>query len=461
MSALETQLETLRVKKTKLLASHALINRMPPEILSRIFELGVYEYNELLPNISLVSRHWRLLALATPSIWSYIRLDNLWGYTRHSAFVRKLKVHIERSQACTFLVDIDCRYLDVGGELHQIMTELAPHLGRCFSFRVSVPDWQWMDIVKSSAQNLGPLLEELYLRLDPSDTDEQTPFTLLSQPCPRLFSVTLEHAPLILIRTEMPALRTLDLLRDQRYSTSSRISISFKELVALLTSTPTLEELRIQSALFLLEGSEFVFNSTPSRTTFPHLRLLSFNYVDSNNLALFLEAGHFPKLTRLSVQMDSSNDENMQWLGRLALESDTRFGALRQLDLRSCNIDGAALVPFVRALHLLPRLTALGLSSPPSGHIGPRIFEVLAKAPALELGGGATWLLPNLQALCVQNCRDISGHELMQVVWARNAAGAGTGVRPIRYLKIAQCYGLDPDVHEQLRRLVATVRVLC
>jgi len=320
------------------------------------------------------------------------------------------------------------------------------------------------------SQRLGPALEDLYLRFDPSESEEQTPFVLLSQPCPRLSSITLEHAPLVCIRTELPSLRCLYLIREQRYASSTRIGLSFKEFLDLLNSTPTLEELRIQSALFLLESSDFVFRSLTVPTVFPNLKLLSFHYVDSNNLAVFLESGHFPALRRLSVQMDASNDENTQWLVRMSMDSATRFPVLRQLDLRSCNIDGVGLVPFVRALHQLPHLTALGLSSPPSGVLGPRLFEVLAMSPdggvvstaGGDVGGsgsgaGGQWLLPRLQALCVQNCRDISGHELLQVARARNAGGPA--VSPIRYIKVSQCYGLDPDTHEQLCRAVATVRM--
>ncbi|KAF8504422.1 hypothetical protein F5888DRAFT_1655651 [Russula emetica] len=444
--SLRSQLEALQTRKLNLLAGNALINRIPPELLSRVFELGVYESKDLLPVLSLVSQLWRSIVLSTPSLWSYIRLDNTISYSRSTSFLRKLKVHLERSQDCKFLLDVDCRYLDVASELSQIMTELDPHLDRCFSFRMSVPDWQSMEMVRNMSQKLGPALEDLYLRFDPSESEEQTPFVLLSQPCPRLSTITLEHAPLICIRTELPSLRSLHLIREQRYASSTRIGLSFKEFLDVLKSTPTLEELRIQSALFLLDGSDFVFRSSPIPPIFPNLKLLSLHYVESNNLALFLESGHFPALRRLSVQMDSSNDENTQWLVRMSIDSATRFPVLSQLDLRACNIDGVGLVPFVRALHQLPNLTALGLSSPPSGVLGPRLFEVLGAAPDPS------------DALCVQNCRDISGHELLQIAWARNAGGAA--VSPIRYIKIAQCYGLDVETHEQLCRAVTTVRVV-
>ncbi|THH16472.1 hypothetical protein EW146_g4173 [Bondarzewia mesenterica] len=451
---LESQLKALRLQRSQLLGKHALINRMPPELLSRVFELGVHEQTHLLPSLSLVSKHWRNVALLTPSIWTYIRLDHDWGYARHAAFLRKLSVYTSRSQACKLLIDIDCRYVEIVSELEQIMSALEPHLHRCFSFRMSVPDWEWMEVVRRHAQYLGPALEELYVRLDPTDSEDQTPFVLLSKPCPRLSVVTLEHTPLIAIRTELPSLRRLHLIRDQRFH-SSRIGISFRELFSLLTSTPTLQELRIHSALFLLDGSEAIFQSSPQPTSLPSLSSLTFHFVDSNNLVTFLESALLPSLTRLSVQMDPSADENLHWLVRLALDSPTRLPALRHLDLRSCSIDGAAIVPFVRALYHLPTITALGLSSPPSGHIGARIFDVLARAPA---DWGEAWLLPRLEALCLQNCRDVSGHEILRVVRARNVGAQG--VAAIRYVKVSQCYALDPDVQDQLKRLVDVVRVL-
>jgi hypothetical protein len=427
---------------------------VPPELLSRVFEIGVHEHNGLLPVLQLVSSHWRAVALATPTLWTYICLDSDGGYpARHACFMRKLRVHLERSQACKLYVDLDCRYIEQPHELQQAMTELEPHLDRCFYFRVSTIDWHWMDLVRTGASRLGPALEAVYLGLEPSDSEDQTPFAVLCNPCPRLRSVVLEHAPLICVRTEMPALRALHLVRDQRYPASSRINMSFKELVAATSAAHTLEALRVQSVTFLLDGDEYVFRSLPGHAVFARLRVLAFNHVDASNLALFLDAGTFPALVRLAVQMDTASGESMHWLGRVAAESATRFPALRHLDLKACNIDGAALVPFVRALHQLPGLTGLGLSSPPTGHLGGRLFEQLAWRPA----DGVPWLLPRLQALCVQNCRDVSGHELLNVVRAR--AAGGPGVQPLRYLKVSQCFGLDPEMHQALTRLVDAVYV--
>ena len=65
------------------------------------------------------------------------------------------------------------------------------------------------------------------------------------------------------------------------------------------------------------------------------------------------------------------------------------------------------------------------------------------------------WILPNLCAFCVQNCRDISGHELQRLVRAR-LAHAGE-VKVIRYLRISQCYSVDAEAVDTLKGLVDTV----
>ncbi|KAI0915916.1 hypothetical protein AcV5_003390 [Taiwanofungus camphoratus] len=456
VAELEAELARLKLKKAQILASQALIVRLPPELLSRIFEFGVHENTNLLPIILLVCHYWRDTALGTPSLWTYIILDSQWGLGRTPAFLRKLRACLGRSQTCKLLVNIDLGYID-NEEMHDIMTELRPHLARCFSFRVSAPCWDSLPLLREHISSLGPSLEELHIRISATDLQETTPYcTLLAQACPRLKTVILEHIPLICTRVQLPTLQRLYLMRDQQYrrSANRRFSVVFQELLTMLTSTPELDELRLQSVVFTLNGDEDIFQGTPVLTTIPSLRVLSFNLVDSINISLFLDSTSLPALTRLSVNMEPSAEENIHWLSRISLASPTRFSALRQLELRTCNIDGPALVPFVRALHQLPQLTALSLSSPRLGFLGGQIFDLLAAGPATT----GIWLLPQLQALCVHQCMDVTGHELLRVVCARHQSGSD--VTPILYLKISQCDSFDPDVLEQLNNVVDTVRVL-
>lgn len=462
---------------------------MPPELLSRIFELGVHERLSLLPTLSLVCRLWRNITLTTPSLWSHIRLDH--GHT--TTLLRKLTAHIERSQACKLQVDIDfClddfRFLEAFPDVLMVMTQLEPHLDRCFSFRVCVPDWDWMSTVRERSYKLGPCLEELYLRIDRSDAEDQPPMTFLQAPFPRLHTIVLEHIPLTCIRPAspttplvLPSLRKLHLIgdRDRRYRSSPRIGISFKELLHTISCTPSLVELRIQHALFHLDCTEPIFHRNPTLTTIPLLSSLSFHYIDTTNASLLLDSLSLPSLHRLSIQMDSQNEETTYWLSRL---STPCFPNLRHLDLCACNIDGLALFPFIRALHALPSLTTLGLSSPRSGILGWKLFDLLSlpspsspspypappipttssttdlplsSAPPPQSQQAGVWILPNLRALCVQHCHDISGHELLRLVRARcNNPG---GVEVLRYLRISRCDSVDQEAVDLLKGLVDVV----
>ncbi|KAI0720799.1 hypothetical protein C8T65DRAFT_274175 [Cerioporus squamosus] len=442
---LEERLANLKMQRAKLLDERALICRLPTELLSRIFELGVDESFDLLPTLNIVSVKWRAVALSTASLWSYIVLDAAWAW-RIPAFLRRMRVNLQRSQASKLFINLDFCQFEDPANIEVVMAEVEPHLWRCFSFNVSVLDWPRLRQVQEHALGLGPALEDLYLCIDSSESETYEPFSVLTQPCPRLEYVVLEHAPLDCIQVPMPSLRHLHLLRDHRCHSSARISYPFNELVAIVTSSP-LKCLKLRSALFTIDASEDVFKAWPSPRMLPDLKDLTFDVVDSGSITLFFEATVLPALEILSV----NSGEDVQWLMRIAL-TPAQFPSLRLLDLRNCNFSGPALVPLVRALHQLPQITGLGISSPSTGTVGTRFFDMLAAGPD-TLG---QWLLPRLEALGFQNCVDISGHELFRVVLARRGAAAPQ-VANIAHLKVSQCYSLDPEVLERLTSLVDTV----
>ena len=391
-------------------------------------------------------------------LWTYITLDQTFGHEMSDQFLRKAKVYLQRSQTCKFLVDIDCRYVDSSAHLLDIFVLLEPHLHRCFSFRVFVMDWEEsVTLVRNHIQGLGPSLELLCIRIDPDDDDDPLQFPLLSAPCPRLQTVVLEQAPLKAIGelfTDFSRLTTLHLVRDQRYipHASTHTGVSLTDLLARLAALPMLTELCIQSASIRF-GDEDILLASAALTTVPSLKYLICNLIDPTTLSLFLESTFFPNLERLRVQMcDTLEDIGVQWLQHVTSISPPRLPSLRYLDLRACNVDGAALFPFVRALRHLPELTALALSSPPSGCIGIKLFDVLTLGQT-----AAEKIAPKLQALCLQNCRDVTGNELVRLVHSRlDSSDAGM----IGYLKLAQCYALDLTALKRLTALVSVVRVV-
>lgn len=458
VATLEAEIARLKLTRIKILANQALIWRLPSEILGRIFELGTHECNHLPQTLSLVSRSWRALALDTPVLWTYVTLDQTFGYGASDRFLRRAEAYLERSQACKILVDIDCQYVDSIADLLDIMLLLEPHLHRCFSFQAFFMDWEeGITVVRDHIRGLGPSLESLSLRIDPDDEDDTVPFPLLTAPCPRLQTVVLEQAPLRAVGekfTDFSRLTTLHLVRDQRYVShpSTRTNISLTDLLDRLAALPMLTELCIQSANIQFDD-EHMLLASPTPTTVPSLKYLICNLIDSTTLSLFLESTYFPNLERLRVQMcNAPDDTGVQWLQHVASISPPRLPSLRYLDLRACNVEGAALFPFVRALRHLPELTALALSSPPSGCIGTKLFDVLT------LGQTSTEkIAPNLQALCLQNCRDVTGHELARLVRSRLGSNH---TATIEYLKLAQCYTLDLTALKQLAALVPVVRVV-
>lgn len=446
----------LKLEREKILANQALITRIPSEILSRVFELSTYENNDIVQTLSLVSRYWHQIALGTPSLWSYVRLDQAWNFGRNQELIRKIRTYMARSKDAKILVDLDFHWCEGLVEARLLMNELRPHLGRCFSFRISVPDWDWMALVKEYTQIMSECLEEVSLRINNTeDTEEQPAVAVISGLYPHLKSIILEQTPLACIRAETPELRCFYLIRDQRVHSVTKIRLNLKEFLTNLVASETLEDLRLQSVMFYLDGADSVFHGFPSQVVIPNLTNLSIAFLDSSNLSLFLCSVSLPNLERLAVQMDSPSEDNMHWLTQISLTCSQTFPLLEHLELRGCHIDGAALVPFVRALHNMPQLTALALCSPPTGNIGSKFFDLLAGGPALT----GRWILPNLEALCVQNCRDVYGHELLRLVQARQGLSV-PDVKDITVLRIATYGSLDADVVEQLKQNVDTLQII-
>ncbi|EJF57801.1 hypothetical protein DICSQDRAFT_173550 [Dichomitus squalens LYAD-421 SS1] len=444
IAELEAKIATLRLQRAKLLDQRALIRRLSPDLLSRIFELGVHESADLLPNLSLVSHHWRSVVLSSPTLWTYIILDSNWSW-RIPSFLRRMRAHLQRSRASKLFIDIDFRHVDSLLDTETILLELKPHLWRCYSYNVSVPDWFRMRKIQEHSSTMGPALEDLYLRVDSSDSEYQEPFSVFSQPCPRLVYAMLEHMPMECLGVPTSSLRQFHLLRDARCHSPAKIGYPFNQLMSILTSSP-IKCFSVRFAFFTIDTTEDVFRATPTPQVLPSLEGLSFDAVDAGSVSLFLESTSLPALQLLSV----NSGVDLQWLTQISLTS-SRFPALRLLDLCNCLFTGPSLVPLVRALHHLPQLTGLGISTPATGVVGTHIFDMLAAGPD-TLG---EWLLPRLEAIGVQNCEDVTGHELLRVVTARRGAAAPE-VSNIVFLKITQCL-LDSEVLERLTQKVDTV----
>lgn len=447
----------------QILSDHALINRFPTEVLSRIFEHGVHHNNLLVNVLSRVSRHWRTVALETPTLWSYFRLNSDWNYGRGEEFVRMIEMHAKRSQAASILVDLDFRFCESLDEAESFMTALHPHLSRCYSFRVSVVDWSWMEVVAKFTDGMEGCLEEFALSVDPEETEGDKPIPVLKGVYSRLVSVVLEQAPLqcVFAKAKTPSLRRLNVIRHPRYHANQRIRIPLREYLSALTASDApINSVQLQSVSFHLDGTESLFQhpQSASLTKLPHLTSLVISHVDATNMCLFFDSVDLPRLERIAIQMDSGHEsENLSWLEHLASASDQgRLSSLYHLEMRACATEDAVLGPIVGAFHRLSQLSQLGISMPPSGHIGTRLFQALCNPSGVM----DAWLLPRLEVLSLFGCRDLTGHEVLRVVQTRRRADPGSGVARVRMVRLVPLYPLDPDVLDTLRENLEELRLM-
>lgn len=446
---LEEELAALRRRKANVLAAHSLIRRLPPDILRCIFEIAVHEDPLLLDDISIVSRFWRQIVVSSPTLWTYIIYDTSLGldwYTqthveRHARIVRKLDASLKRSGTCKLYVHLDACDFESVSMLQQVLDLLTPHLARAYYLQVRVPDWEWMRSVSVAASSLGPVLEQIHLGIS-RDWSDSSPCVVLTNPCPVLKYAVLENTPPSILGVLPPSLRVLHVVRGG-------MNLDISGLLATTSAAEQLQTLRLQTSPFLLTSS-----SRSSRYIFRALRTLLMHHLSDDDISAFLDAGDFPALVHLGVEMGTvglNGPVTAQWLLRVAEHSEDRFPALRLLDLKGVSVDGTALETLANALRRLPRLTGLAISCPPRRDLGESVLSMLGT------GNDGEWILPRLEALVISACNDISGNEVLKVVQSRYIA---EGLSRVRYVKLSYCDTIDSGAYIGLKKVVEVVHII-
>ncbi|KAM5543635.1 hypothetical protein V8D89_002886 [Ganoderma adspersum] len=280
------------------------INRLPPELLGRIFSLtprrplynlrtpGQWSFGETIVEdlhmLPKVCRYWRELCLATPTLWSTIStIDDDGGnvYSRHSIYLQdqpslELSIHLD--------VDIPTTYPRMEGFLLKNSTRIRelhysgalsagklPHFFRSFDASALEKCFLVTSRPNSNARfsrafhpffyGGGPRLRALYLRN---------------------FSVLPEN--------EFPVLSCLKLCMD--FETC--FSWSIWDLLKFFHGCPMLEEIHVSGALFTTSHSSHNPHTFNTPVSLPRLRYLSFQYL----LGLDVDADFL--LSRLVIPSD-------------------------------------------------------------------------------------------------------------------------------------------------------------
>ncbi|KZV87118.1 hypothetical protein EXIGLDRAFT_840229 [Exidia glandulosa HHB12029] len=449
VAELQRRIEELQLQKAQLLAERAPVRRVPPEILARVFELGARTDVHFASTVCAVSSLWHSIAMETPAVWANICLGSEWGLGP-DAFLRKVQVTLDRSQSSPLLVDVDLYYIDGVERAHALLEAIAPHVSRCYSLAVCVPQPEWMElVVEHFGAHLAPKLEAMALKFRPT-----TPWgasyaqaTIFEGELPALTSLSLEGLPLTILRAGLPALRTLEYKHFEElytYPQNSASATPLGDLLGLLETSPTLEELKLEHCNFTVEEQDLAFDADRPRVELPMLHSLTCSHIDAGNVTLLMESIHAPNLRRLALRTDSIRQvQDLWWVPKEPLRS------VRSLELEGFRLmDGSALIAFLRLLNHMPLLTTLSILSPYSTQVTSQFFDVLAQPTR-----GGAWLCPRLVDITVAACHGLGGHELLHAARAR-ADVRRVDVRPFKRVLVRNCPSFDASVVDDLREIV-------
>lgn len=394
----------------------------------------------------------------TPAVFSNIVLSRDWGLGP-DAFLRKIRIYLERSQSTPIYVDLDLYFADSLETTQAILAAIAPHIERCYSLHISVPRPEWLDLIQHLfGDSFGQQIESMSLRFRPTvpwaaaSTTSEPP--ILSGILPSLTSLTLEGLSLSIIQASLPGLRKFEYKQlEETYAhptgPSHATSTPLQSFLDVLRSAETLQELRIEQCAFVVEDEDMMYDPERPAVTLPHLQSLCFAHVDPAYITLLLESIEAPTLRNLTLRCDSMRHTQDIWW----FPQRTTFSSIRSLEIEGYRImDSTPLAGFLRMLAQLPGLTRLNITAPYSANSTSRFFDVMATASTSQ-----QWLCPHVTEVILDACHGITGSEIHKFARARSS---NARVSSVRRLVIQNCPSFDPFFVDELKEVVDHVEYL-
>ncbi|KAF6758680.1 hypothetical protein DFP72DRAFT_887914 [Ephemerocybe angulata] len=286
------------------------INRLPPEILSRIFVQSAAECRQ--DSLSWIQvthtcHHWREVALDCAALWSNISFVN-------PAFT---KVMLARSKDAPLHVNLNTIYTRKTPDIYEALSEVLDQGSRLRSIAIdNVTNSRRSGMLHLrrflSKCKTAPVLEELRLH---TSMDHCLNSGFLQGGSPMLKHLEISGCVISNWNT-IPsgvALRTLDLARNLGQLNEN---LSGSGFISLLQNMPSLENLRIQ---FLLPRG--LYSQSPAAAPFIHPKLRNLELIDTpGNVTRFMRAVHVPNVQTIALSLHDEDDPDLTGLFR-ALES--------------------------------------------------------------------------------------------------------------------------------------------
>ena len=431
LNALDTQMASLLNQRQELelhleqaVRSQSPIYRLPEEILSSIFVIGVCQFGDqdslLVPSLMLVCRYWRDVVFNSPELWSTICIsphDPLEKARRKLARSKSVPLDITvnftpRSESATGVMENIIRAMDL----------LRPSLWRARSFRLSVPNRPQAHAALMRCKEDAPLLETLSICIYHSMQEDH-----YSSPCLPLFNRRTPRLRSCSFTSfnfgwDMEIVSRLRVLQLGGYWNG--FSPSVDKLLEMLRSCPQLEELALRNMSdadpegFMHSEPELVSSKV---VKLPRLIKASFYYSGNLRVRMLLSQISFPALESLEFCYLDNLTPILEYLRQQSLTSLP----LRHLRIESSFFNESKFVTLLKRLMSLTTLELIDIEDVSSFFLrvspchlesqpAKRATQNLSTPPASH-----PWVCPKLEHLCLDGCTSVEWDSLRGLVESR------------------------------------------
>ncbi|KDR82765.1 hypothetical protein GALMADRAFT_847101 [Galerina marginata CBS 339.88] len=399
---LETKLETAVRLQSPVL-------RLPSELLSSIFTIGVLEMGDedpiMVPTLMLVCRYWAEVALNTPVLWAKISVSP------HDS-LEKARRRLMRSKSCPLDITVNfgprIEYVQsVSEHIVHAMDLFRPALWRIKSFSLTVPNRPHAYTALLRCQEDAPMLENLSIQVYHSMQDDHysTPKVPLFNGCtPKLRSCSLTSFN---FGWDLKLMKGLRVLKLGGYFNSSTPSAT--TLLDILRQCPELEELALRNMsdvdshpLCSPARIEDIDYPVPNKIHLPRLKKVSFYYSGIAHTREIMSHISFPNLESLELAYLENVTHLLQLLYAQAL---TRL-PLKYLRIETCLFNE---MKFVGLLRKLPSLVTLELVD----------IEDISHHSLKALTLCQPWACPRLEYVTFDGCTSFDWDSLRAFVESR------------------------------------------
>ncbi|KAF8605824.1 hypothetical protein BDV93DRAFT_521186, partial [Ceratobasidium sp. AG-I] len=389
------------------------INRVPAEVLARIFVSGKHLELNFAPRMSWVARRWRNIALSTPELWNAIPLTS----------ATRVSVYLERSGSTLLDIQVDLRTYRISWyDILVSMKTLEPHRHRWRNMKVLLEDHEQAQPIlrrlerlcdPDSGETHSNHLKGLYFGVSPSDVITSSIRSSYLKICaiPTLQVVEMFRVDLLYFSSPGPT--TFQRLRRLSLSGTQNMHLE-THLFNSLNAMPNLVELVLDQCEFLMPGP--IEDSPP--ILLEKLTTLQLFYVPDEVSNLIFTRVNAPNALRLEIvtQTLDGPSQVLNWETLL-----NKFHKLSTLKLDGITTYATGFL--LRWLEQLPKL--LSLTAVFRENLSPRNVTKSSKQILQQLADPKRRCCATLHTLRIGELRDDGVTQLRAVVEIRPLLRAG------------------------------------